>query len=384
MLFFQIFIYAIASLVILLTVLPFLKFGVWWIRIGDFPRLQIGFASLATVAGLLFVSKYSFHALHIITSLLMLLCAAYQFYRVLPYTRFYRKQVELCREPRPDKIIGLLIYNVLIKNRKTTEFLRLVEKENPDLILLAEPDEFWLNEIAALEKNYPFGVKYPLDNAYGMALYSRLELENPQLKFLVEDDIPSIHTDIKLPSGDLARLYCLHPRPPIPPENDRSTERDAELILVGRTIKDTDVPTIVAGDLNDVAWSRTTNLFQKISGLLDPRIGRGLYSSFHADYPFIRFPLDHVFHTNHFRLVRLKRLPHIGSDHFPIYISLSYERTAELTQEEPEATAEEEQESIEILEEAAEILQEERENEERAATDAVGAHEVRDERMRDE
>ena len=230
------------------------------------------------------------------------------------------------------------------------------------MILIAEPDDFWVREIAALEENYPFTVKYPLDNAYGMALYSRLELVNPELKFLVEEDIPSIHTNVRLPSGDEIRLYCLHPRPPIPPENDRSTERDAELILVGRTIKDSDTPTIVAGDLNDVAWSRTTGLFQRISGLLDPRIGRGLYSSFHADYPFIRFPLDHVFHTNHFRLVTLKRLPHIGSDHFPIYIALSYEQTAEFTQEEPKADAEEERESIEILKEAAEILQEEREN----------------------
>lgn len=362
MLIFQITVYVVGLLMILLTVLPFLKFGAWWIRIGDFPRLQIAFGSLAAAIASLFVSKYSFPAAHITAFFLLLICAIYQFYRILPYTRFHRKQVEPRRESDSGKIVSLLIYNVLIGNRRTAAFLKLVEKVNPDLILLAEPDARWLQEISALEKEYPFNVKYPLDNAYGMALYSRLKLVNPQLKFLIEEDIPSIHTCVRLASGDLIRLYCLHPRPPIPPENDRSTERDAELILVARMIKDTDTPTIIAGDLNDVAWSRTTNLFQKISGLLDPRIGRGLYSSFHADYPFIRFPLDHVFHTNHFRLVKLKRLPHIGSDHFPIFIALSCERTAEFTQEEPEASAEEEAESIEILEEAAEILRQEREN----------------------
>lgn len=101
-------------------------------------------------------------------------------------------------------------------------------------------------------------------------------------------------------------------------------------------------------------------LFQKISNLLDPRIGRGLYSSFHAHHWFIRFPLDHVFHSNHFRLVELKRLPNTGSDHFPIFIALSYEQTAELTQEEPEATVEEEQEGDEMLEEAFETIKEEK------------------------
>jgi len=76
---------------------------------------------------------------------------------------------------------------------------------------------------------------------------------------------------------------------------------------------------------------------------------------------------------------RLTRLPRIGSDHFPIYSALSYEHTAEFTQEEPEATREEEEESIEILEEAAEILREERESEEKSSTTNAeeGAHEIR-------
>lgn len=347
----NIIIYTIGGLAILLTVLPILKFGAWWIRIGDFPRLQIAFFCLAT-AVLMIVLSFPYVLLEIIFIILLFVCAAYQLFQVLPYMPIYPKQVEYAKQANEKKIIKLLIYNVLIDNRKSTELLELVKKINPDVVLLAEPDERWLRELVELDAEYPFSVKYPLDNAYGIALYSRLRLENPQLKFIIEDDIPSIHTEVELASGDLINLFCLHPRPPIPPENDRSDERDAELIIVGRKIKSMNNPTIIAGDLNDVAWSRTTTLFQKISSLLDPRIGRGLYSSFHTHHWFVRFPLDHVFHSNHFRLVELKRLPDIGSDHFPIYIALSYEHTAELTQEEPEATAEEESEADEMLEEA--------------------------------
>jgi endonuclease/exonuclease/phosphatase (EEP) superfamily protein YafD len=132
----------------------------------------------------------------------------------------------------------------------------------------------------------------------------------------------------------------LHPRPPEPIRDQDSKPRDAELVAVGRAIRaDGDRPTIVAGDLNDVAWSPTTELFLRLSGLLDPRVGRGFYNSFHADHVLVRYPLDHVFHSNHFTLTELRRLPHIGSDHFPMLIELCYEPAAKALQPKPEPAA---------------------------------------------
>ena len=96
----------------------------------------------------------------------------------------------------------------------------------------------------------------------------------------------------------------------------------------------------MVGDLNDVAWSYTTDLFTKISGLLDPRIGRGFYNTFHAGMPLLRFPLDHVFCSTDFKLVGLARLENFSSDHFPILLSLQYEPAASREQEEPEAEPE--------------------------------------------
>jgi hypothetical protein len=63
-----------------------------------------------------------------------------------------------------------------------------------------------------------------------------------------------------------------------------------------------------------------------------------LFSTFHADYPFLRWPLDHVLHDASFTLVRLRRLRSIGSDHFPIFVELKYEPMAGEEQEAPEAS----------------------------------------------
>jgi endonuclease/exonuclease/phosphatase (EEP) superfamily protein YafD len=183
-----------------------------------------------------------------------------------------------------------------------------------------------------------------------MLLVSRLKLIDPQIRFLVEKDIPSIHTRVELKSGEKIFLHCLHPEPPIPRNKD-SDERDAELLIVAKEVKAKDEPTIVAGDLNDVAWSYTTKLFQQISGLLDPRVGRGFYNTFSTKTPFFRWPLDYVFHSKHFKLIGLQRLPEFGSDHFPVIIHLIYEPEQKNTQHEKQADEDDKKEAEEKIEE---------------------------------
>jgi endonuclease/exonuclease/phosphatase (EEP) superfamily protein YafD len=345
-----------------LTLLPFLRLSAWWIRVGEFPRLQIAVVAV-TVAAVFAVAARPLVVAEYIFLAALVLCAVYQFFRILPYTPLYRKQVQQSRVPLPGKVIRILFSNVYVENRRYDKVRRLIEKMNADIVLLAETDAAWVEAVEPLKKLYPTMIAHALDNGYGMVLFSRLKLINPEIKFIIEDVVPSIHTEVELRSGDRVRLYCMHPRPPIPMETGRSIERDAELLIVGREIREHDAqdkPTVIFGDLNDVAWSRTTRLFQKISRLLDPRVGRGMYSTFPVKYPLLHFPLDHVFHTDHFRLVELRRLKNVGSDHFPVYVTLSLETTAKFVQPAPEADEADHAEAHETIQEALELLEREK------------------------
>jgi hypothetical protein len=70
-----------------------------------------------------------------------------------------------------------------------------------------------------------------------------------------------------------------------------------------------------------------------------------LFNTFHATYPLLRWSLDHIFHSTELRLVKLKRLPYFGSDHFPMYIALSVEPRAASHQEAPQAETDDWQEA---------------------------------------
>ena len=204
--------------------------------------------------------------------------------------------------------------------------LALIREHQPDVFVTLESDAWWQEQLDTLEGSYRFSMKCPLDNLYGMHVYSKLPLEDGATQFLVDDDIPSMHAMVVLPNGLKVRVHFLHPAPPSPTEHDESTERDAELLVVAKSVKGLETPVIVAGELNDVAWSTTTRLFRKISGLLDPRIGRGMFNTFHAGHWFLRWPLDHLFHSQHFTLSFIRRLPHFGSDHFPMLVELNYDQ----------------------------------------------------------
>ncbi len=319
-------------IIVLMTLLPLSGNEIWWIRDLDFPRLQIAIAGLLLLAAELVLLDLPTLPAQITVSA-TILCILYQAWWIFPYTRLYPHEVKNAAEHAGSDRIRILAANVLGSNQNAAILLALIRQYQPDIFVTLESNAWWQQQLDILEVEYCYTIKCPLENLYGMHVYSRLPLEDSAIQFLVQPDVPSMHTTVILASQHRIQIHFLHPAPPSPTENDESTERDAELLVVAKSVAGQEAPVIVAGDLNDVAWSATTRLFRKISGLLDPRIGRGMFNTFHADYWFMRWPLDHLFHSRHFTLSFMKRLPAFGSDHFPVLVELVYDQARGAQQE---------------------------------------------------
>lgn len=308
-------------LLLLVTLLPAIDSQNGLIRIWSYPRLQI--AVLMTLALIGWAYYYISLKKYVVLVVALFVADCYQLSKFLPYTFIWKPDMVETKQRVKEQEISMLFYNVYMENKNTSAFVELAKKVQADLVLLAEPDEYWRNEMEPLYALYPYKVEVPLANTYGMFLYSKLPLSSTEVKYLIEKDIPSIHTNVTLPSGQQVKLYCIHPEPPGLSKSTK--DRDAELIVVANEISKRTLPVLVAGDLNDVAWSSSTKLFGELSGCNDPRVGRGLYSTYNAKYPIFRWPLDHFFATHEFTLNKIERLPTIGSDHFPIFIRLTYD-----------------------------------------------------------
>lgn len=321
----EILFYIIALLLILTTILPFINQRHWIFRITDFGKVQFTTLQIFTFFGFMpFLSK---NATVLILESALFSCFVYNFFILIKYSRLYGNRIS--EKYKKNELVSILSANVYQFNKEHYRFIQLIKKVNPDLIFTVESNKDWEKSLEVIEKDYPETYKIPLENTYGMHFYSKLKIENVQVHYFVANDIPSLEVELKDQSGKLFSIFGLHPPPPSPTEEPNSKERDGELLSVAKKISESSKKYLVIGDFNTVSWAKSSKLFKKSSKLIDARIGRGLLSSFHADYRLFSFPIDLVYHSSSIKVETLKVLGNIGSDHLPIYCSFKVQEGEE-------------------------------------------------------
>lgn len=311
---------------VLASILPLSKIPFGAIRGLEFPREQFLFVALllGVLAAIVLDGGALVAGIGVAAAV-----AALQLAYIVKFTPLWWRQsldASDMLSRATDRQVSLIAANVKLSNRDYDRLITLIREQAPDIVIAIEVDQKWIKRLEdELSAAFEHWVRVPLDNGYGLCVMSRLPLEDVEVRDLITEDVPSIRCKVILPSGAAFRLYAVHPEPPIIDHDTKG--RDSEIALVGMEAAEDSLPAIVTGDLNDVAWSTTTRRFQRLSRLLDPRVGRGFFNTFNAFYWFARWPLDHMFHDPQFRLIGMDRLQKIGSDHFPMKFVLVLSET---------------------------------------------------------
>lgn len=316
-----------ALLMILLaaSLLPLVETDVWWIRILDFPRVQFA-VGLAALLAICLALRPRSRALPVMAVTAALLGVSYHIYKLYPYFWGVVKEMPAGLVTCPTNgSLSVMVANVQESNERAKEFLDVVSAADPDVLLILETDAWWNAHLEPLNAMFAQAVQHvPEDHgAFGMHLFSKLDLVTPEFRFLFDAYTPSVFTGLRLPSGATVRLLGLHPRPP-QAWSQPTTMRDAHLLSAALEARDSDAPTILAGDFNAVPWERVNRRAMRIGGLLDPRVGRGLYPTFRTGGVLVSWPIDQILFQQEFVLVDFEKLPPFGSDHYPILVELCH------------------------------------------------------------
>lgn len=317
--YFQWLLFGLTAILVTATLLPLSKIRFGAIRGLAFPRVQLFWIAVGLAVASLAVP------LGFWIAAVLLLVALAQLAYIVKFTPLWpRQSVDADAHQQADSRchISLLAANVKKSNRDYAALIDLTGKHKPDVLMAIEVDEDWIGALEAqLKDKYPHLISVPKETGYGMCVVSRLPLSDSEVREIVTEGVPSVRTTVTLGTGAELRLYVVHPEPPVIDHDTKG--RDSEIAHIGIEAARDSLPSIVTGDLNDVAWSTTTRGFQRLSGLLDPRVGRGFFNTFSAFHWWARWPLDHLFHDPQFRLINMARLEKIGSDHFPMLFRLA-------------------------------------------------------------
>ena len=320
---------------LIVTLLPLLSSGKWYIRWWDFPRLQIAILLLlltvAWIVNIVWLRDGKSWTEPTAWTVLLFVAFIWQSSHIIPFSWVYPKEVPDSVTP-DSEAIKIMVANIDYENvQPADEVLRELKDVDADILLLVETNEKWISSLQPLRSNYSHHYEHMQGEGLGLSLWSKYPIVASEKRRLVSERRVSLWTEIEYLPGHRFHFIGVHPTPPGLMDTTGDTRRDsrvrdAELVMIAKEIAEKKNQSwVVAGDFNDVAWSHTTRLFKRVSGLSDPRIGRSFMGTYIAQIPPCRCPIDHVFLSDGFSVNSLSRTRISGSDHFAVIADVAFE-----------------------------------------------------------
>jgi len=221
--------------------------------------------------------------------------------------------------------LRVLLQNVNTRLGSPQRVLDLIDREQPDLLVLQEVDARWIAALAPLEDRYPYRILLPRADNFGMAIYSRQTLAEPSVIRPDDGPIPSIRTTLITTSSRI-QLLASHPPPPIGAARSRQRNRTLQTLA---SAVDPMQPALIIGDLNITRWSPHFRQLLRQSGLMDSAGAAGLQPTWWPPrLPILAIPIDHLLHSAQLRILDRRIGPAVGSDHRALIVDVALTQEA--------------------------------------------------------
>ncbi len=218
--------------------------------------------------------------------------------------------------PTSTARLRVMLCNVNTRTGRPKKVLETVQTIRPDLLVLEEVNQVWLDKLTALQTKYPHQHVQPREDNFGIALLSRFPLQRARTVF-AGGAVPTILAEVDTPR---LAIVATHPLPPC--GRKYSDMRNQQLAALPQWTRNRDRPVILVGDLNATPWSWTFQRLLRDGGLRDSARGFGLQGTWPAIHPLVNIPIDHLLHTSGVIITNRLPGPNVGSDHLPLVVDL--------------------------------------------------------------
>ena len=306
------FLFIIFSIINIINFLPIDNF-----LVDIFSHFKFQYFLFGFLFSVLFIYLITLSKKYIIPCIICILIIFFNFLEISPYIGQYKKVSE-------QKSIKLGLYNLLTSNKNYKGFLDSVEKETPDIIILQEVDDVWIEKIKSIKKQYPYSIEHPRLDNFGIALYSKIPLTDSNIEFWTDNEVPVVVTNLYTNSNHV-KIYGIHTLPPTGKEYFAIRNQMLEKINLD-TLQEPNSNLIFAGDFNTTIYSKAYKQYLKSTDLKDCQIlAKNLKGTWNTKHlPFFRIPLEHILISPNIHLKSFKVGKDFGSDHLPMYVELYF------------------------------------------------------------
>jgi endonuclease/exonuclease/phosphatase (EEP) superfamily protein YafD len=218
-------------------------------------------------------------------------------------------------KPRTSDTFRLLLSNVLTANRDSAAVLKRIYVENPDVVVLQEIDDRWMDELERLQPLLPHRAAVPRSDNFGIGLWSKREPIQLTHFTLGETEVPNILAKFEWKGADIT-ILATHPLPPT--RRETFNQRNEQLALAAALARQSSGHFVLIGDLNVTMWSPYYSKLIRASGLRNARKGFGVLPTWPTNLPGFEIPLDQCLISRGIKVSNVRTAKPVGSDHLPL------------------------------------------------------------------